>query len=276
VKVGIFAKTFVRRTLAQVLDAVVSNGFETVQFNMACAGLESMPEEVPDEKVDAGRREVSARGLEMCALSATFNAIHPDRAERRKGVERFKVLASRAREMGTDLLTLCTGTRSTESQWTYHADNGTPEAYRDLLGTLAELVAVAEAHDLRLGIEPEIHNVIDSARKASRLLDDMRSPRLTVIMDPANLFRREDLPRMDDVLTEAFELLGGRIALAHAKDVSDEDPPVYGAAGTGCLDYVLYVKLLRDAGYDGPLVLHSLSEEQVPTSAAYVRSFLEV
>jgi sugar phosphate isomerase/epimerase len=30
------------------------------------------------------------------------------------------------------------------------------------------------------------------------------------------------------------------------------------AAGTGLLDYDHYLALLRQAGYDGPLILHSL------------------
>jgi hypothetical protein len=32
--------------------------------------------------------------------------------------------------------------------------------------------------------------------------------------------------------------------------------------------------LLRQMDYQGPLILHSLSEQQVPASVEYVRSFL--
>lgn len=272
---GIFAKTFRRDTLDGVLDAVVEHGFDSVQFNMACAGLPSIPESIPDGLPATVREGFEQRGLNLCALSATFNAIHPDPAERERGVRRFEVLARHAREMGTDFLTLCTGTRDSESMWRHHSDNASPEAWGDLRQTMLRLLSVAEKHDLRLGIEPEVSNVVDSPLKAARLLDELGSPRVRIIMDGANIFRSEDLPRMDEVLKEAFDLLGPRISLAHAKDVSNERPPHYGAAGTGVLDYALYVRLLGSVGYDGPLVLHSLSEEQVPSSLAYVRSFLE-
>jgi len=45
-QIGIFAKTFVRSTLEATLDAVVGHGIGYVQFNMACAGLPSMPEHI--------------------------------------------------------------------------------------------------------------------------------------------------------------------------------------------------------------------------------------
>ena len=48
------------------------------------------------------------------------------------------------------------------------------------------------------------------------------------------------------------------------------------AAGSGGLDYALYTQLLRDAAFDGPLVLHGLSEAQVPTAAGFVRARLEL
>ena len=211
----------------------------------------------------------------MCGLSATFNTIHPDQAERTKGIDRFRVLAAKAGGMGTDMLTLCTGTRSTRSMWEYHPDNSSRQAYRDLVDTILDLLAIADEYDLRLGIEPEIHNVIDSAEKASRLLSDIGSPRLRIIMDPANLLRYEDLPRMDDVLRAAFDILGNRISLAHAKDLSNEDPPRYGPAGTGCLNYQLYIRLLHQIGYEGPLVLHSLSEQQTPAALRYLKTILE-
>jgi sugar phosphate isomerase/epimerase len=271
---GVFARTYHRDTLDGVLDAVVADGFPTVQFNMSCVGLESMPSEIEDQTVAQIRKSMQEHNLSMCALSATFNMIHPDLEERRRGIQRFKVLASRARSIGTDLLTLCTGTRDRESMWRHHPDNATPGAWSDLVDTILHCISIAEEFDLRLGIEPEINNVIDSPQKARMLLDEMQCPRLAIVMDPANIFHFQDLPKMDTMLIKSFELLAPSITLAHCKDVSDEDPPIFGAAGTGVLNYALYIQLLRQMDYQGPLILHSLSEQQIPASVEYVRSFL--
>ena len=64
--------------------------------------------------------------------------------------------------------------------------------------------------------------------------------------------------------------------LAHAKDLAGDDEPGYAAAGTGRLDYESYVRWLRHYGYDGPLILHSLREDQVAASIAFLIAKLGV
>ena len=132
---------------------------------------------------------------------------------------------------------------------------------------------MAEEHGITLAFEPETNNVVDSAKKGRRLLDEMRSPRLKVIMDPANLFDAEHparrLSRSKEILGEAFELLGKDLLLAHAKDVKGSGELV--AAGKGDLDYDLYLEHLGEAGYDGPLVMHGLAEEEVQGSLDFLR-----
>jgi sugar phosphate isomerase/epimerase len=155
--------------------------------------------------------------------------------------------------------------------WRRHPDNDTPEAWRDMIAALREAVQIAEEHALTLGFEPEVTNVVDSAAKGRRLLDEIGSPRMKVVMDGANLFHAGELPRMREILEEAFALLGNDIVLAHAKDLSRDGDAGHEAAGTGLLDYDLYLSLLRRVGYQGPLILHALTEEQVASCVAFLR-----
>ena len=153
-----------------------------------------------------------------------------------------------------------------------HPANATPEAWRDSVEQIAAALAVAEAHGVTLAFEPEHNNVVSDALAGRRLLEELRSDHLKVVIDAANLVRPGELGRQRDTLPEAFALLGDEIVLAHAKDVEDDGAVV--AAGRGGLDYALYVALLRAAGYDGPLVLHGLAEAEVPAAAAFVRGIL--
>ena len=114
-------------------------------------------------------------------------------------------------------------------------------------------------------------NVVDTAAKARRLLDEIGSARLKVVLDGANLFHAGELQKMRAILEEAFALLGGDIALAHAKDLRRDGAAGDAAAGTGQLDYDLYMALLRGAGYRGPLILHALAEAQVDSCVAFLR-----
>jgi sugar phosphate isomerase/epimerase len=273
-RLGIFAKTFARPTVEAVLDAVRGHGLDRVQFNMACAGLPSMPERIDGALCDRIRAAAADRGIALAAVSGTFNMIHPDPAKRQTGLERLRVLAGACGRLGVPVVTLCTGTRDPDDMWRRHPDNDTAAAWRDLVDSMRVAVRAAEEAGVTLAFEPEVANVVDTARKGRRLLDEVGSPCLKVVMDGANLFRAGDLARMRDVLDEAFALLGKDIALAHAKDLTHDGEAGHAAAGTGRLDYDHYLKRLRSAGYDGLLILHGLSEGQVDASVAFLRGKL--
>ncbi len=269
---GIFAKTFPRPSLEETLDAVRAHGLGCVQFNMTCAGLPPMPEEITPELAERIRGEMDKRNLTMAAVSGTFNMIHPDAEKRRDGLRRLGVLASACGRLGTPVITLCTGTRDPLDMWRHHPDNDTPEAWRDLLACVERALEVAEEHGVTLAFEPEVNNVVDSAEKSRRLLDEIRSSRLKVVMDAANIFRESELPLADEILDKAFELLGEDIVIAHAKDVKSTGEVV--AAGRGELDYDRYLENLRGVGFEGPLILHGLGESEVERSVAFLRAKL--
>ena len=275
-RLGIFARTFSRPSLEGVLDAVAGHGLRETQFNMSVAGLSSMPEEIDPALADRVREAAARRNVALAAVSGTFNMAHPDEGVRRDGLRRLDVIAGACRRLGTSTITLCTGTRNRENMWRRHPDNTTPEAWQDMLATMQNALEMAEERGVTLAFEPEINNVVDSAEKGRRLLDEMRSPRLKVIMDAANLFDADDparrLSRSAEILHEAFELLGGDVVIAHAKDVGASGGFV--PAGKGDLDYDLYLEHLVEAGFDGPLVLHGLGEEEVQGSLSFLQTRL--
>ncbi|NOY30263.1 MAG: sugar phosphate isomerase/epimerase [Planctomycetes bacterium] len=181
-------------------------------------------------------------------------------------------LIERAPDLGTRCVTLCTGTRDPENMWQAHPGNDSPGAWREMVASLEKLISVAEQHDVTLGIEPEKANVINSAAKARRLLDQMQSKKLKIVIDGANLFAPDDLKNMPEVLAEAFDLLGTDIVLAHAKDIAADPSKHSQAAGTGCLDWDTYFECLQKIGYGGPIVLHNLAPSQVDQSVRFVKN----
>jgi len=268
---GIFAKTFLRRTLEITLDAVRAHGLRCVQFNMGCVGLPTLPDRIDPALCDRIRNALGARGISMGAVSGTFNMIHPVIEQRELGLERLGVLAGACRGMGTSVITLCTGTRDPENMWRRHSDNDTPAVWKDLMEAMQRALEITEQTGVTLAFEPEVANVVDSAKKARRVLDEVDSPRLKVVMDPANLFHKGELARQREILDEAFGVLGPDIVLAHAKDLSHDGDAGHEAAGKGLLDYDCYLNWLRRIGYDGPLILHGLEESQVDECVAFLR-----
>ena len=274
-QIGIMARTFVRPTLEETLDAVADHGVHCIQFNFTCAGLPEMPEQIDLDLCDRIREEMSAREMTMAAISGTYNMIHPDVRERQDGLRSLRELASVCHRLDTSVITLCTGTRDPQSMWRRHPDNDLPEAWDDLVAETRKALEIAAEYDVILAFEPEVSNTVDSAVKGRRLLDQMESPHLKVVMDPANIFHKGELPRMREIIDEAFELLGEDIAIGHAKDLDRDGAAGHIATGKGLLDYKQYVSLLDKADFDVPLVLHGLSEAEVDGCVAFLRSVMD-
>ncbi len=266
-QLGIFAKTFPGKDPLTVLRAAKNAGYDCVQYNMACSGIASMPNEVSDETVSAIRDAVSETGVTIVALSATYNMIHDDIAARENGLRSLGVLTYVARALDIPLLTLCTGTRDPQDQWRFHPANATPEAWRDLCIEMEKVLRVADG--VALGIEPEHANVVSNAAKAEQLLQAFPGAPLKIVFDPANLFEVEPIGQQRAIISAALEKLGPHIALAHAKDRNSSGAFV--AAGTGVLDYPHFVGALTASGFSGPLITHGLEAH----AAAHVAQFLK-
>ena len=267
-RLGIFAKTFAGDDPGNVLAAARAAGFACVQYNMACSGLPAMPDDIPAAVAAAVRAASAQTGVAVAAVSGTYNMIHPDVAARAAGLRRLGVLIAAAGAMGTGMVTLCTGTRDAQDQWRHHPDNASAAAWRDLRAEMAKAAGLAEAAGVRLGIEPELANVVDSAAAARRLIDEIASPSLAVVLDPANLFEVACAASRRDLVARAVDLLADRIVMAHAKD--RDAAGGFAPAGQGVIDFAHFLDCLRAAGFDGDLVAHGLTEAEAPGVAAFL------
>ncbi len=267
-QLGIFAKTFSGTLPHAVLQAVKNAGFTTAQYNMACSGLPAMPDAISSDVIADISTAATANLVKLIALSGTYNMVHPDVAIRNQGHRQLAVIAQAAQALAIPLVTLCTGTRDSDDQWKFHPDNNSAEAWSDLLTSMQTAVKIANQFKVDLGIEPELANIVNSAESARRLIDAVASPRLKIILDPANLFEIETLERQRHIVAHAIELLADRIVMGHAKDRTATGEFV--AAGKGVLDFPHYIKCLKSAGFEGPLITHGLAASE----AADVHRFL--
>ena len=273
-KLGIFAKTFPGSDPASVLAAVRAAGYSSTQYNMTCSGLPSMPDSIDARQAARVAAASAHTGVTIVAVSGTYNMIHPDPHVRSDGLRRLDVLAGCCADLSTGLITLCTGTRDPVDQWKRHPDNDTTAAWHDLRAAIESAVSIADRHGVDLGIEPETGNVVSSARRARRLIDEMHSPRLKVVIDPANLFDLAPLDRQRDIVSSTIDLLADRIVLAHAKDRGPDGSVT--TAGRGVLDYDHYFERLRRIGFTGSVVAHGLSADEAAAVATFLAARLDL
>lgn len=274
-ELGMYSAEILRPTADELFHAIRGYGFTQVQLDLASVCSEQMPREISRELLDEIAAAAQSNGVDVVAINGTFNMIHPDLEVRREGTTRFAVVADACRALGCGLVTLCTGTRSREGMWRWHEDNDTEEAWADLLETMEPIVEIAEAHGLDLGIECEASNTVSSAERARRLMDEMKSPRLKIIMDAANLFHRGEAHRENvrRIIGSAFALLGDEIILAHGKDLHAGEGLEFTSAGRGIVDFDYFLDLLYASGYRDGMILHGMkNEEEFPPSVAFMRA----
>jgi sugar phosphate isomerase/epimerase len=284
-RLGVLTSEFERPSLEATLDAVASHGIEAVQFQLGSAvpsiplrdslqrGLDVLGEHLSPSLCADIREQLAKRDIAMAAVDGTFNMVHPDRDRRWANLGHLVELVGYCDALGTSVVTLCTGSRE-DIMWRRHPDNDSPEALADLVEVMKAAARAAEEHGVILALEPEVNNVINSTARARQLIDEVGSPAVKVVMDPANVFKAGQLPQMTEKLHEAFRLLSQDIAVAHAKDLDHDGEAGHLAAGEGLLDYPLYLSLLRDSGFDGTIVLHQmhhLSDAEIDARFAFVR-----
>jgi len=201
--------------------------------------------------------------VKIAAVNGTFNMAHPDADIRNEGLRRFEGFAQAVKALGCGMITLCSGTRNTESLWAPHPENGTEEAWKDLLETVTATVKIAEQLDIVLAVETEAANIIDTPEKARRLMDETGLQNLKMIMDCANLFHTGEAHEANvrRIMCHAFELFGRDVVIAHGKDIKDSNGIQFCGTGEGIVDFNYFAELLKEYDYKGDMFLHGIYDE---------------
>ena len=273
-KLGIFSPEISASTVAELFRKTKEYGFSQMQFDYASVDKEEMPSIITDSLNKEIANEAARNKIEIVAINGTFNMSHPEPAVRQDGIVRFKEIASSCGILGCKLVTLCTGTRTRENMWVPHPDNNTPEAWKDMTGVMEQLILIGDKYNINLGIETEASNVINTPQKAKKLIEELKSPRLKIILDAANLFQEGMAKRgkVQQVISEAFELLGSWIVLAHAKDIKEGNGIDFTGAGKGIIDFNFFLKELEKIGYKNGMILHGIKEEKdIPSCVKYMK-----
>ena len=271
-KLGIFAKTFPGTTPLEVLQAAASAGYASVQYNLACSGLSALPEVVTSEIAQAVREASATTGVEIAAISATYNMTHPDLSKRKTGRESFAAMAAQAHAMGANLLTVCSGSMDAQDQWRHHPLNDSSGAWAAMMDEFNALIAIADRHDILIGVEPELANVVSSAKKARCLVESLGSDRIRIVLDPANLAEVTAPSDRRNIIAEAINLLADRIVMAHAKDRNADGS--FATAGKGVIDFPHFLRELEAAGFNGSLVTHGLADAEAAEVATFLKAVM--
>ncbi len=261
-ELGMYTRELKRQTVEELFSAIRKYGFSCVQWDFLSMYDEEMPLVVADDELIRLKAAADENKIIFSALSGTFNMAHADRNIRTDGLKRLEYMASMAKRLDCQLITLCSGSRS-DNMWVIHEDNDTPEAWEDMLWTMRRAVDIAEKYDVQLGLEIEASNVVHTAKQARKLFDEIGSPRLGLIFDCANIFPHGEFAQEEirAMIKEVVELFSGDILLAHGKDLKPMKEIHFTYAGNGIVDFNYFIEMLGSVGYNGPMILHGMKNE---------------
>jgi sugar phosphate isomerase/epimerase len=138
-------------------------------------------------------------------------------------------------------------------------------AFTCLSENLKALCELAEAHNVTVALEPCVLDVVPSAKRTADLIEQIGSPRLKVLLDPANLIANSS---EDDM----FRYLAPHIFYFHGKDRKVND--AYGRlVGDGCIDWVRFLSLYRERTPGVPFILEYCNADNFVMTLDRVRTY---
>jgi len=271
-RVGVFAKTFAGTDPKTVLAACSHAGYVCTQYNMACSGLDALPETIPAPAAAELKAASASTGVTVEALSATYNMTDPDQRRRLAGRTAFAAIAACAASIGCPLLTVCSGSLDGEDKWRRHPANDDPASWTEMCREFEILCAVAETRGILIGVEPEPANIVSSSARAADLLASFAGAPIRIILDPANLIDGMAPDQHERIIEEALGRLGPMVALAHAKDRFADGRVA--PAGKGVVDWPHLLRGLASCGFDGPVIAHGMAAAAAADVAAFLSAQL--
>lgn len=219
--------------------------------------IESYDQLTPGMAAFYGRR-FSEEGINLSILGCYVNIVDSDMEKRAQALSDF----TRHLRLSSDFRASMVATETGSVKKGYTPDNFTEEAFQRAVKSVSQMVESAEMYGATVAIEAGINHPIHTAPLAKRLIDEVKSDNLKMILDGANLMRPENHPFQEKVIAEALDLLDGHIVAMHLKDYVIEDGKVkIVPVGQGNMRYD---HLLSYVKYSKPLMYVSLEATREP------------
>lgn len=205
-------------------------GIKKLQFAMAKTVCNVNFDEIGyDSALSAKiKQQLDRYDLHVSVLGCYINPVSPDKASLNTQLTRFRNFLHYAKDFGADAVGTETGYLPSLEE--AHSE----ENYLTLVENLRPLVREAEKLGVTIGIEPVYVMAIHSPQRMKRLLDDLNSDNVGVILDVSNLTHAQTRHMQSDIIQDSFDLFGDRIKAIHLKDFTFEgDKKSFAVAGTG-------------------------------------------
>lgn len=216
------------------------------------------------------RKLFAENNMDIAVLGCYLNLATPDPSALRANVERYKAHMRFASLLQCGVVGSETGAPNVG--YSFEPACRSEESLKLFIERVRPVVEYAEKCGVIFALEPVTKHICYSAERLRRVLDEINSPNLQVILDPLNLIDETNVADYKAVVRNAIDVLGKDVAVVHIKDFNIVNNKVVScAAGTGIMDYTDLVNFIEK---EKPYIQCTL-EDTVPQNAEAARIFME-
>ena len=259
-------------TLRERLSYAAEQGFTCVQLAMSKAvpgfQMGDAPELLTKELAAEVREELARAGITCAVLGCYLKLACRDEEEAARVQEIYNAHLRFAKWIGAG----CVGTETPPAEGPEGEACRTEANYRLFLERVKPVVREAEKLGVPLAIEPVCSHIIHNAVTAERMLRDLGSNSVSIILDAVNLIDSAHTDEAELITWDAVRRLGSRVCVLHMKDFTEQPEaarPKPVACGLGEMKYGALLALARERNL--PMTL----ENTTPENAEKTRLFLE-
>lgn len=206
-------------------------------------------------------------GISIHSIGVYTNLIHPDEDELNANLAYFEDMMKVGANMGVRKFI-------SEAGHYYNPNEPAPpieyhfqeEVWHRTVKTGKKLAKLAQRHKATVLLEPFYRGFFGSAKRTRLFLEEVDSPHIKALLDPANLLEINDIDEM-------FSQLGPWIECLHAKDRKlhvDRGVP----AGQGDLDYKEFVAAAARYTPDAPFILEYVGSSDYKQALTMLRGLM--
>lgn len=261
-KLGVRAIIFTRsHPVEEAAELIASYGLEGVavptmyqEYPEYCTRHPAMdPSAFPEDIAAHILKTFQDAGLATWVMDSYNNISSDDPEIRRAAIGAMKGSIASASRFGCDTIATESGRRGVGG-------------FERCVDAFREFMPLAEDAGVTVCVEPSYAQTVPNSWTMRGLIEEVGSPNLKVLLDPANILCYDDTAR-------PFDVLGEDIVVAHAKDctVDEKGMPSFPPAGQGSVDWPVFIERLMSLG-DVPLIIEYANENNFGEVVDFLRA----
>jgi len=215
------------------------------------------------------RKVFEKNDVDIAVLGCYLNLANPNKEQLAQTTHRYMAHLRFASWLGCGVVGTETGCPN--ETYSYVPEAHGEEALQTFITNLRPVVRYAEQMGVVIAIEPVWRHIVCNPVRARRVLDEIQSPNLQIILDPVNLLDISNYQDQAAIVDEAIDLLGPDVAMVHIKDFRVEDGKLLSVgAGFGQMDYTSLMKFMKTR----KPYIHATLEDTNPGNNIQARDFI--